>query len=76
LLRFSPRRAAAGGRLGWAGPDYDGERAQTADLDLEEITRGKYDFKVAGRSLTCRRKTSGRAQWPATPVEFDAGPEG
>lgn len=31
-----------------AGPDYDGECILTADLDMDEITRGKYDFDVAG----------------------------
>lgn len=31
-----------------AGPDYDGESILTADLDLGEIARGKYDFDVAG----------------------------
>lgn len=31
-----------------AGPDYDGETILSADLDLDEIARGKYDFDVAG----------------------------
>lgn len=31
-----------------AGPDYDGETILTAELDLGEIARGKYDFDVAG----------------------------
>ncbi len=31
-----------------AGPDYDGEAILTAELDLDEIARGKYDFDVAG----------------------------
>ncbi len=31
-----------------AGPDYDGEIILTADLDMDEITRGKYDFDATG----------------------------
>lgn len=31
-----------------AGPAYDGEAILTAELDLGEIARGKYDFDVAG----------------------------
>jgi nitrilase len=31
-----------------AGPCFDGECVLTADLDLAEIPRGKYDFDVAG----------------------------
>ena len=31
-----------------AGPDFDGETILTADLDLDEIARGKFDFDVAG----------------------------
>lgn len=31
-----------------AGPNYEGETILTADLDLAEITRGKYDFDVVG----------------------------
>jgi nitrilase len=31
-----------------AGPDYDGETILSAELDLGEIARGKYDFDVAG----------------------------
>lgn len=31
-----------------AGPHFDGERILTADLDLADITRGKYDLDVAG----------------------------
>ena len=31
-----------------AGPHFEGECLLTADLDLAEITRGKYDFDVAG----------------------------
>lgn len=31
-----------------AGPHYDGEAVLTADLDLGDIARGKYDFDVTG----------------------------
>ncbi len=31
-----------------AGPDYDGPAVLTAELDMSEIARGKYDFDVAG----------------------------
>jgi nitrilase len=31
-----------------AGPDYDGERILSAELDMREIARGKYDFDVTG----------------------------
>ncbi len=31
-----------------AGPNYTGEGILTADLDLGDIVRGKYDFDVVG----------------------------
>lgn len=31
-----------------AGPDYEGETILTADLDLADIARGKFDFDVVG----------------------------
>lgn len=31
-----------------AGPDFSGETILTADLDMQEIVRGKFDFDVAG----------------------------
>ena len=31
-----------------AGPDFEGETILTADLDLGEIGRGKFDFDAAG----------------------------
>ena len=31
-----------------AGPNYDGSCILTANLDLDEVVRGKYDFDVAG----------------------------
>jgi len=32
----------------WAGPLYDREGTLFADLDLAEVTRGKFDFDVVG----------------------------
>lgn len=31
-----------------AGPNFDGEAILTAELDMDEIARGKYDFDVTG----------------------------
>ncbi len=31
-----------------AGPDFDGPAILVADLDLDEIARGKFDFDVVG----------------------------
>jgi nitrilase len=31
-----------------AGPDYEGETILTADLDLDEIARAKFDFDAVG----------------------------
>jgi nitrilase len=31
-----------------AGPNFNGEGIMTADLDLADIARGKYDFDVVG----------------------------
>jgi nitrilase len=31
-----------------AGPDFDGETILYAEIDLDEVVRGKYDFDVAG----------------------------
>jgi len=31
-----------------AGPNFEGECILTADLDMDEIARGKYDFDVVG----------------------------
>ncbi|MDP8924055.1 MAG: hypothetical protein M3O34_14395, partial [Chloroflexota bacterium] len=31
-----------------AGPNFEGEAILTADLDLGDIARGKYDFDVVG----------------------------
>ena len=34
-----------------AGPDFDGETILTAELDMNDITRGKYDFDVTDTTL-------------------------
>ena len=31
-----------------AGPDHEGECILTADMDMDEIARGKYSFDVVG----------------------------
>lgn len=53
-----------------AGPRYDGECTLTADLDLDEVVRGKFDFDVAGhyaRPDVFRLTVDER---PARPVTF------
>lgn len=58
-----------------AGPDFDGPCILTADLDLDEITRGKYDFDAAGHYARpdVFRLLVNTA--PALPVKTTAGPE-
>lgn len=58
-----------------AGPNYEGEALISADLDLAEIARTKFDFDVVGHysrpeifSLTVR-------DHPTTPVAFTSGSE-
>lgn len=38
----------AGISFGWAGPKYGGECILTADLDMAELARAKFDFDVVG----------------------------
>lgn len=55
-----------------AGPDFSGECILTADLDLTEIARGKYDLDVVGhyaRPDVFRLLVNGR---PTTAVETNA----
>jgi nitrilase len=57
-----------------AGPHFEGEGILTADLDLAEIARGKYDFDVAGhyaRPDVFRLQVNER---PAAPVHFRSAP--
>jgi nitrilase len=54
-----------------AGPDYDGETILTADLDLAEIARGKFDFDVVGhyaRPDIFRLEVNERATAPVTGI--------
>lgn len=55
-----------------AGPEYNEETILAAELDLDEIARGKYDFDVAGhyaRPDVFRLHVDERAQ---TPVVYAA----
>jgi nitrilase len=59
-----------------AGPDFDGPAILTAEVDLIEITRGKYDFDVAGhyaRPDVFRLHVNER---PNPPVVVSSGPLG
>lgn len=52
-----------------AGPDYEGETILTADLDLGEVIRGKFDFDVTGhysRPDVFRLNVNERANAPVT----------
>ncbi len=54
-----------------AGPHVEGEAVLSAALDLDEITRGKYDFDVIGhyaRPDVFQLRVDER---PAVPVQFD-----
>lgn len=54
-----------------AGPCYDGECILTADLDLEEITEGKYDLDVAGHYARPDVFRLIVNEQPAPPVVFE-----
>lgn len=57
-----------------AGPNYDGECTLTAEIDLAEIARGKYDFDVVGhyaRPDVFRLVVNERPQ-PAVVIEREA----
>ena len=57
-----------------AGPDFDGPTILTAEVDLDEIVKGKYDFDVAGhysRPDVFRLQVNER---PMPPVVFRSGP--
>lgn len=54
-----------------AGPDYDGEAVLTAEIDLADIARGKFDFDVVGhyaRPDVFRLLVNEK---PAAPVVFE-----
>ena len=58
-----------------AGPNYEGECILTADIDLGDIVRGKYDFDVAGHyarpdvfRLYVNERAAHPAVWNASPA--------
>ncbi|KAJ0769945.1 putative hydrolase [Helianthus annuus] len=53
-----------------AGPSYDGEALITADLDLEEIARAKFDFDVVGHYARPEVLSLIVRDEPTTPVSF------
>lgn len=64
-----------------AGPDYEGPGILTADLDLREIARGKFDFDVVGHyarpdvfRLLVNERPTRPVVW-ASEQESDARPE-
>ena len=60
-----------------AGPDYDGECILSAEVDLGEIVRGKYDFDVVGhyaRSDVFRLVVNERPQVPVLTEKDQALP--
>ena len=59
-----------------AGPNFEGECILTAELDMGEIARGKYDFDVVGhyaRPDVFRLMVNERAQPPVVSLAGDAG---
>ena len=62
--RRSCRAAGAASSTRWAGcwpvPTFDGPTILVADLDLDEIARGKFDFDVVGPLRPARRVPAGR----------------
>lgn len=58
-----------------AGPDYEGERILTAEIDLDEIARGKYDLDVVGHyarpdifRLYVNERANPAVAWNANPA--------
>lgn len=52
-----------------AGPDFDGECVLTAELDMQDIVRGKFDFDAVGhyaRPDVFRLEVNEEAQMPTT----------
>jgi nitrilase len=56
-----------------AGPSRDGEEILYADLDLDEIARGKYDFDVVGHYARPDVFTLLVNEQPSVPVVVDRG---
>ncbi|MFI5457149.1 MAG: nitrilase-related carbon-nitrogen hydrolase [Isosphaerales bacterium] len=60
-----------------AGPDHDGPSILAADLDLDEIARGKFDFDVVGhyaRPDVFRLVVNESATLPVIRMTADTGP--
>ncbi|XP_072987565.1 bifunctional nitrilase/nitrile hydratase NIT4B-like [Typha latifolia] len=53
-----------------AGPNYEGEALITADLDLGEITRAKFDFDVVGHYSRAEVLSLTVKDHPQSPVTF------
>lgn len=61
-----------------AGPDFTGERILTADLDMGDIARGKYDFDVVGhyaRPDVFQLRVNERPRTPVVTSTDSDGPE-
>ena len=56
-----------------AGPDYDGECVLSAEIDTDEIVRGKYDLDVAGHYARPDIFRLHVNQAPQPPAVFDDG---
>jgi nitrilase len=59
-----------------AGPDFDGERILSAELDMGDIARGKFDFDVVGhyaRPDIFRLQVNERPQRVVTTSESETG---
>jgi nitrilase len=54
-----------------AGPDFDGETVLTAEVDLGDIARGKFDFDVVGHYARPDVFRLVVNENPATPVVFE-----
>jgi nitrilase len=62
-----------------AGPARDGEETLFADLDLDEITRGKFDLDVAGhyaRPDVFRLLVDEEPKLPVAPCRAGSTPKG
>ncbi|KAL5765438.1 hypothetical protein ACOSP7_016055 [Xanthoceras sorbifolium] len=57
-----------------AGPNYDGEALISADLDLGEIARAKFDFDVVGHYSRPEVLSLIVRDHPAMPVTFTSAP--
>lgn len=57
-----------------AGPNYDGEALISADLDLGDIARAKFDFDVVGHYARPEVLSLIVRDHPATPVTFTSSP--